>query len=259
MADIEVFDFHFHGYNFGKDFSADGNWTDKVRKYLENGETRGILCCTDLRTKNEDFETNNQDLFDLAKEKGKSVLPLAAMLHPGEKGWQDIAKNWFDNHEELVAIKMKPGNSRCEITPEIMDPVFDFALERDLFIVCHTEPVEGLSAGGFYKSLRRRPETRLVLYHGSKHEECAFMANCFKNVYVEPCWLGLFPSLFDMMKKLGGYRKLLAGTDGPGWFANFEGSPYQDLVDIARKLLPDEETVKDFCSRNALKFLGIEE
>ena len=115
----------------------------------------------------------------------------------------------------------------------------------------------GLSAAAFHPSLKRRPETKLVIYHGSTHEESAYQATSFRNVHVEPSWLGFFPHLFQLMRKLGGYRKMLAGTDGPGWFDSFDGSPYEDLVQLARQHLDDDETVRDFCARNARRLLGI--
>lgn len=250
MPDIDVFDFHFHFWNKGG--------TRWIRSVIEDGEVSGLLCCTNLKTPNSLFEVRNHPLLDLAREKGGNVLPLLAMVHLNQPGWQEHARQWFDKYPELVGIKLHPPASGYRLTPEIIDPLFDFAMERELVIASHTVPVPGLSAVSFFPSLKRRRLTRLVLYHASTHEESAYLAASFPNVYVEPSWLGFFPQLFAMMEKLGGYGKLMAGTDGPGWFEDFEGSPYDDLVEKARTLLPDEETVKKFCSLNAKKFLGID-
>lgn len=245
MPDIEVFDFHFHGGN-----------AERVRQVLD-GEVSGILCCTNLKCPHQEFEERNQALLKLAREKGAAVLPLLAMVHPNQPDWKEHAAGWFDKYPELVGIKLHPPSSGCEIRPELIDPLFDFVLERGLFVASHTVPVPGLSAVSFFPSLKRRREVRLVIYHASTHEETAYLAESFPNVYVEPTWLGFFPNLFQLMSKLGGYRKMLAGTDGPGWFDAFEGSPYQDLVDKARSMLPDEETLRDFCARNARRFLNM--
>jgi len=249
MADIDVFDFHFHFSGGGADGAA------RVRHTLDSGEVSGILCCTDLHCEPEQFEERNQPLLALAKEKGKQVLPLLAMIHLNRPGWLDHARTWFDRYPELAGVKLHPPISGYRLTPELLDPLFDFVLERGLFIASHTCPTPGLSAIGFEPSLRRRPKTRLVIYHASTHEETAYLAASFANVYVEPSWLGFFPNLFQQVRKLGGHRKMIAGTDGPGWFADFKGSPYQDLVTLSRGLLPDEPAVKDFCAGNAKRFL----
>jgi predicted TIM-barrel fold metal-dependent hydrolase len=60
-----------------------------------------------------------------------------------------------------------------------------------------------------------------------------------------------------MTVKLAGVRKLVAGTDGPGWFADFKGDPYQDLYELSRKMLPDMEKVRAFLSGNAARLLGV--
>jgi predicted TIM-barrel fold metal-dependent hydrolase len=250
MPDIGVFDFHFH-------FSS-GKRSAGLKKTIDGGEVSGILCCTDLRVKNEEFEEKNRELLELAAKKGRKILPLLAVIHPNQPEWERFATKWFDKFPQLAGIKLHPPSSGYLVTPELMDPLFDFALARNLVVASHTCPVPGQSAIAFHDSLKRRREIKFVIYHGSTHEESAYLAEAFPNVYVEPSWLGFFPNLFQLMRKLGGYIKMLAGTDGPGWFDSFKGSPYDDLVQLARKHLPDEETVKDFCARNAKRFLGID-
>jgi len=254
MPDIDVFDFHIHGHGL----STGEDRTGVLRELLESNEACGMLCLTEIHVPHEEFDQVNANLIKLAKEKGPNVLPLAAMIHPNEPDWKEHATRWFDTYPELKAIKLKPSTTDCPIVPEYIDPIFDFALEREIFIVTHTEPTPNYTAMSFLPSLKRRKEIKLVLYHGSPNEEAAFLAAGFRNVYVEPSWLGFFPHLFSLMEKLGGYKKFLAGTDGTSWFDNFEGSPYRDLVDKARKMLPDEATLRDFCAGNARRFLGIE-
>ena len=248
MPDIDVFESHFHSE--GPEGAA------TTRKWLDSGEVTGILCCTSLRSRNEDFEARNADLLKLSQELGRDRLPLLAMIHLNQPGWREQAAGWFDRWPTLVGIKLHPPCSKYRLSPELLDPVFDFALERGLCIASHTTPVPGWSAIDFHESLLRRPETRFVIYHGSTHEQSAYLAEAFANVYVEPSWLGFFPSLFQLTRRLGSWRKILAGTDGPGWFASFQGSPYDDLVALARKHLGDEEAVRDFCGNNVRTFLG---
>jgi len=253
MSDVDIFDFHFH--YFGKTSVAS---IERIAAVLDEGQVSGILCCTDLNAPHEEFVERNAPLLELARARGRSVLPLLAMVHLNQPRWQEQAGRWFDGCPELVGVKLHPPVSGYRIEPELVDPLFDFAGERDLLVASHTVPLPGLSAAAFHPSLRRRKQTKLVIYHGSTHEESAYLATSFPNVHVEPSWLGFFPNLFQLMSKLGGYGKLLAGTDGPGWFDGFEGSPYEDLLALARKYLPDEETVAGFVGGNARRLLRIE-
>ncbi len=255
--DLKVFDSHFHGYGI----SGKGeDWTPKIREILEGGEICGMLCCTDLRCRHEDFEETNKTLLELAKEKGRKILPLAAMLHPDKNAsWRRHAEKWFDNHAELSAIKMKPEIGGIPVHPDYMDPVFEFANERDIPIVTHTQPERAYSAINYIESLKKFRKTKLVLYHASLNEEAAYLAASFPNVYVEPSWLAFNPNFFHMIGNFGAYSKMLAGTDGPGWFAGFKGSPYEDLVSRAKELIRpgNEQAITDFCRNNALRLLNI--
>lgn len=256
MNDLQskLFDFHFHGYGGGED------WTPKVRSALDGGELSGILCCTDLNSKHEEFEEKNRPLLELAHEKGAELLSLAAMIHPDRKGlWRMHAEKWFDKYPELVALKLKPELTDCPICPEYIDMIFDFANERDLLVVSHTQPERGYSAISFAPSLKKFRKTKLVLYHASLNEEAAYLSAVFPNVYVEPSWLAFTPSFFIMMEKLGGYGKMLAGTDGPGWFSSFNGSPYKDIVAKAKEFIRpgNDGALEMFCSGNARKLLKL--
>ena len=120
----------------------------------------------------------------------------------------------------------------------------------------HTCPVPGKSAISFLPALEAHPDVVFIVYHASTHEESAYLS-IRKNVYVEPTWLGFYRETFDMALKLGGRHKLLAGTDGPGWFDGFEGDPYDDLCELSRRMIDDEEVVADFLYGNAAKLLGL--
>jgi len=251
MPNIDVFDFHYH-YD-----ASDKDWVAKTTGFLDSGEVKGILCCTNLSAGHDEFEARNRDVLDMARKYGKEKFPLLAMTHINQPGWQEHVSQWLARWPEIVGIKLHPPISKFKICPELIDPLFDFALEHNLFIASHTIPLPDMSAAAFAPSLARRREAALVIYHGSTHEESAYLAGSYKNVYVEPTWLGFFPHLFQLMRKLGGYRKMLAGTDGPMWFASFKGSPYEDLVNLTRKhIIDDEASVKGFCCENAQRFLA---
>ena len=260
---MKIFDAHTHGYGIGGAYTeaADArplSWTEKIRAVLDGGEVAGTLCCSDLSTAHPHFERNNQELLELAAEYGKNRLQIAAMIHPNKPDWKEHAPRWFDRYPQLTAIKLKPERTGCRIAPDVIDPIFDFALERDLVVVSHTQPEPGYSSIAFSESLKTHRRVKLVLYHASLNEEAAYLAACYPNVYVEPSWLGMNPNLFAIMKKLGGYKKIIAGTDGPGWFASFDGSPYQDLISIVKPWLPDADALNAYLYGNAARLFNIE-
>lgn len=245
-----VFDSHFHY------LEGDGGNVDVIRKLLDDGMVEGILCCSSLRAEPKEALSANRPLIEAAARYGKKKLPLLAAVHPNRNGWKDALSSLLDASNEIVGIKLHPPIGKYDVTPETVGPVFEMAAERKLIVASHTCPVPGRSAVAFLPVLERFAEVTFIIYHASTHEEAAYLS-MRKNVHVEPSWLGFFKPLFDMVGKLGGYRKLLAGTDGPGWFANFDGDPYDDLAQLARGMLPGEEEVRMFLYENAAALLGL--
>ena len=103
MPDVDIFDLHFH--YFGKSSVASA---ERIAAVLDSGEVSGILCCTELKAAHEDFIERNAPLLELAKARGRSVLPLLAMVHLDQPGWQELAAGWFDEYPELVGVKLHP-------------------------------------------------------------------------------------------------------------------------------------------------------
>jgi len=247
-----IFDFHFH-YWAREDGSSNA---DVIRGLIEPGALEGILCCTSLGRGIDDPVEANRVLFGLAAELGPKKLPLLASAHPTDAKWREGLERMLSASEAIVGIKLHPPVGRYEVTLETVGPVFEFAEERGLMIASHTCPVPGKSAMSFLPALEEHPEVTFIIYHASTHEESAYLA-MRKNVYVEPTWIGFFRETFDMTGKLGGFGKLLAGTDGPGWFDGFEGDPYDDLHELACRMIDDEENVKSFLYGNAARLLGL--
>ena len=245
-----IFDFHFHYH------AEDGGNADVIRNLLDEGAVEGILCCTSLKAGPKEAVPANRPLIEAASGYGRKKLPLLAAVHPSHSEWKDGLKALLDASAEVVGIKLHPPIGKYCVTLETAGPVFEIAAERGLFVASHTCPVPGRSAAAFLPVLERFPGVTFIIYHASRHEEAAHLS-IRKNVYVEPSWLGFFRPVFDMVGKLGGWGKLLAGTDGPRWFANFSGDPYDDLAQLARKMLPREEEVKKFLYENAAELLGL--
>jgi len=245
-----VFDCHLH--YFAKD---QGNLT-VITDLLDKSSVEGILCCTDLYVKPSDAVAVNKPLFQAASRYGRQKLPLLATVHPSMSGWEDTLLSMLDVSPEIVGLKLHPPVGHYTVSLETVSEVFEIAARKNLLIASHTCPVPGQSAIAFLPLLERFSEVKFIIYHASTHEESAYLS-MRKNVYVEPTWLGFFKPVFDMVGKLAGYGKLLAGTDGPRWFADFHGDPYDDLAELAAKMLPSEAEVKSFLYDNAAKLLDL--
>lgn len=241
---MRFFDFHTH---------CEPGWAAEIAAMLNNDDIVGLVCCTALKTGHGEFETANRGLFELSDGENGGKLNILATVHINQPDWREHLTAWLDRHPYLLGVKLHPPISGYKITKELTDPLFELANERGLVIASHTCPEPGLSAIDFAPSLKRFPDTNLIIYHGSRHEDSAYLANQFRNVFVEPSWLGYFPNLFQMMAQLGP-RKLLAGTDGPGWFSRVE-DPYGDLERIVTNLMPDEKERENLLVNNAVELL----
>jgi len=249
MASIKYFDSHFHVWP---------GHEGKLGKFLESGQIDGMNLILASPFAKDQTALNN-DAFALKKKYGKQVQ-LAYWMNPLDPGHIKTAELFFKDHPETTGIKIHPCHvNPYPITEEILGPVFDFAKERDLYIITHTQPTPGHSAIHFRSIMAKRPEVRFIVGHGSTMEESVFMATSFKNCYVDPSWLGFFSLLFEMAERLGGFNKLLAGTDGPMWFAGCDIEPFEDVIQLSRKYLPSMKEVKMFCYDNAEIFFRLNE
>ena len=250
MASIKFFDAHFHVGSGRK-----GEPGLYAARALDSGQIDGVNLIL-ARPGQPGTEAINAEAFALKKKQGKRVQ-LAYWMDPKEEDSFGRMKRFLDAHPDVTGIKIHPAAQGLAITEENYGATLDVAMERDLYVITHTEPTPGHSAICFHALLKKRPELRFIVGHGSTMEESVFMAAAFKNCYVEPSWLGFFSPLFEMSERLGGYHKIMAGTDGPGWFGGFEGDPFEDVIQLARGYLPTMKEVRMFCYDNAAQFFRL--
>jgi len=251
MASIRFFDAHFHVSRRGKE----GEDRLSAGALLDAGRIDGVNLIL-ARPGHAEAETANAEAFALKGKYGKHVQ-LAYWTDPTEEDALGKTKRFLDAHPQVGGIKIHPAGLGIPITEENFGATLDLALERDLYVITHTQPTPGHSAICFHALLKERPDLRFIVGHGSTIEEAMFMAARYKHCYVEPSWLGFFSPLFEMAERLGGYDKIMAGTDGPGWFERFDGDPFEDVIQRVRGYLPTMQQVRMFCYDNAAQFFRL--
>ncbi len=247
MASIKFFDAHYHVWEQTK--------PEFTTRLLDSGGIDGLNLIL-ARPGTADPEAANAEAYAL-KEKHQKRVQLACWVDPREQDYLAGLTHFLDTHPQVTGIKIHPVAQKLPITEENFGPTMDVALQRDLYVITHTEPRPGFNAMSFFDLMKQRSKLRFIVGHGSPIEEAMYMAMAFENCYVEPSWLGFFSLTFEMAERLGGYHKIMAGTDGPGWFHGFAGDPFEDIVQRARGYLPTMRQVQMFCHENAANFFRL--
>ncbi len=247
MASIKFFDAHYHVWD-----KTEPQFTTRL---LDSSRIDGLNLIL-ARPGTADPEAANAEAYALKKKYQKRVQ-LACWVDPREQDYLANLKRFLDTHPQVTGIKIHPVAQKLPITEENFGPTLDIAMERDLYLITHTEPRPGFNAIRFFDLMSKRPKLRFIVGHGSPIEEAMYMATAFENCYVEPSWLGFFSLTFEMAERLGGYHKIMAGTDGPGWFGGIDGDPFEDIVQRARGYLPTMQQVRMFCHDNAASFFRL--
>ncbi len=250
MSSIKFFDAHFHAGGLGK-----GDAKLHAAALLDTGRIDGMNLILSMPSR-PGADAMNEQAFALKKKYGKRVQ-LSYWTDVNDSDYLARMKSFLDAHPDVTGIKIHPTALNLPITEENFGPTLDVAAERGLYVITHTQPTPGHSAICFHALLKKRPDVRFIVGHGSTMEESVFLATSFKNCYVEPSWLGFYSPLFEMAERLGGHHKIMAGTDGPGWFAGFDGDPFEDVIQLVRGYLPAMKQVRMFCYENAATFFRL--
>ena len=167
MASIKFFDSHTHMF---------GGFEDVPAKIVDSKQIDGInLILAHPSEKN--YEKLNAKAFALAKKYGKKVQ-LALWIDPLKEGGPAEAVKYLDAHRDIRGLKFHPTGDKWQITEKIAGPYLDIAMERDLFVITHTQPTEGQHAICYYDLLKKRPELRFIVGHSSTIEESIFLSVC---------------------------------------------------------------------------------
>ena len=247
MASIKFFDAHHHVWEQTK--------PNVTTDLLDSGHIDGVNLIL-ARPGIANPEAVNAPAYAL-KQKYQKRVQLAYWADPREQDYLANLKRFLDTHPQVTGIKIHPVAQKLPITEDHYGPTMDVAMERDLFVITHTELRPGYNAISFHDLMAKRPKLRFIVGHGSPIEEAMYMATAFENCYVEPSWLGFFSLTFEMAERLGGYHKIMAGTDGPGWFDGFNGDAFEDIIQRSRGYLPSMPQVQMFCYDNAAQFFRL--
>jgi len=251
MASIKFFDSHIHIWP-----GCEGRCT----ALLDSGHVDGMNLILQPFGRKE-AATLNREAFDLKKKFGQQVQ-LACWVDLNDKDHVMAAEEAFRAHPEMTGIKIHPAGDHVEINEATCGRIFDFARERGLYIISHTQPTPGANAIAFEPVMQKRKDLRLILGHASPIEEAVFMAVSFEHCYVEPSWLSHFSLMFEMMGRLFQHRKMLVGTDGPMRFHRWAVDQVamdviEEEIGYARKMLPTMKEVQAYCYGNAAEFFEL--
>jgi len=251
MASIKFFDSHIHIYP-----KCEGRCTT----LMDSGHVDGMNLIL-FRYNEKDADQLNKEAFALKAKYGNKIQ-LAYWADLADEGHIQAAEKAFRAHPEMTGVKIHPACANKEINEQNCGRIFDFARERGLYMIAHTQPNPGSNAMSFEPIMRKRKEMRLILGHASPIEESVFMALSFEHCYVEPSWLSHFSLMFEMMGRLFSYRKMLVGTDGPMRFHRWEVDrvkmdAVEEEISYARKMMPTMKDVQAYCYDNAVEFFRL--
>jgi len=253
MASIKFFDSHIHIYP-----GCEG----RCSKLMDSAHVDGMNLILYPFNRN-DAARLNREAFALKAAHGK-MIQLAYWADLRDPGHLQAAEEAFHAHPEMSGIKIHPAGDHVEISEATCGRIFDFAAERGLYVITHTQPTPGAKAIAFEPVMQKRKSLRLILGHASPIEEAVFMAVSFEHCYVEPSWLSHFSLMFEMMGRLLQHRKMLVGTDGPMRFHRWavdhvKVEVIEEEISYARKMLPTMKEVQAYCYGNAEEFFRLNE
>ncbi|MFC1582263.1 amidohydrolase family protein [Planctomycetota bacterium] len=251
MASIKFFDSHIHIWP---------GHEGKLTGLMDSGHVDGMnLILRPLQHPQAD--ESNKEGFDLKAKYGKMVQ-LAHWVDLTDGQLIAKTKKHLDDHPEIDGIKIHPAGDHTEITEENIGPMMDLAMERDLYMITHTNPLPGFDSTAFHDLLAKRRDLRFIMGHSSPIEQSIYLAVCFENVYLEPCWLAHFSLFFEMAGRLLHHKKILVGTDGPGRFDTWQidgvrVDVIEEEIQHAVKHIPGMKEVQMYCYDNAAEFFRL--
>ena len=193
-------------------------------------------------------------------------------LDPTQKGWEQELRR---GHEELglCGVKLLPMYAGFGVDDERLEPLWDYAEEKELPVLLHTgttfvrqAPLEYTLPRLIDPVATRHPEVRFVLAHLSHpyEGECVVTIRKHPNVYADISALHYRPwQLYNslmLVQEYGVWNKLLFGSDYPFTTVNDSIAGLRKLNEmVAGTNLPrlDGEEIEKLIHRDGFQIFGI--
>jgi predicted TIM-barrel fold metal-dependent hydrolase len=193
-------------------------------------------------------------------------------LDPTQEGWQDEMRVGSEDLK-LRGIKLLPMYAGFRPDDRLLDPLWEYASERQLPVLLHTgttfisqAPLACTLPRHLDPVAIRYPELKLILAHlGHPYEgECVAVIRKHANVYADISALyyrpfQLYQSLM-LVQEYGVWNKVLFGTDFPFTTVNDTIQGLQNLNNqVQGTSLPrlQVDQIEALIQRNALDLLGL--
>ncbi len=244
----KIIDFHVHCGNANNTFYP-------VRKIVQELKSKKIeKAVMSSFAGIYDPDEQIEDIKKMAATDEGFLIPLY-WLNPYDKNWKEKIKK-ADEIKKICGIKLHPTANIYEPEYKFLKPVFNFCAKTNKFIFFHTD-IYGSSPHKIEKLISDFCEVDVVLAHMEDPVTCIYLADKYKNVYLETSFQEqhrMMVPLKTALKCLGNER-FFFGSDYPvGFYKNdFGKRNYENIIKAVKKELP-VEAARKILHDNAIKF-----
>lgn len=132
----------------------------------------------------------------------------------------------FDKcRDAFIGLKFLAGYHGVALTDPRYDPVWQFASDRKIIVLCHTWGNNEMNGPRQIRAVAERwPDIRLLMAHScyGQWEEAAALATEFPNVYCDLCAVFECRGTLELFAERGASKRMVFGTDLP-WFSPLHG------------------------------------
>lgn len=218
LDDVEIIDMHAH---LGPYFNM----------HIPACDPEGIIRTMDLCGIDKSILSSNLS-WNADLVLGNTMMLEAVRAHPGRLYGAcavngnypelsiDELERCFSLNKEVVMIKVHPFLTRCKMSESRMEPIYDFASKRKLFVLVHTwlddDPYGNQDL--FASTARDYPEVKWIMGHsggpfGSFH--AVELAQEIENIFLDLA-LSMCPAQqVEFFVREVGSARVLFGTDNP--------------------------------------------
>jgi predicted TIM-barrel fold metal-dependent hydrolase len=222
VADCPVYDMHGHMAEMGGIYFPRAEQPDMLHS-MDRAGVR-LLCFS-----------AHEALFDPVH--GNDVTLAAVRKHPDRfRGYMVINGNYMESVKAdlarfddlggaFVGLKFLSAYHGVALDDARYDPVWEFAAERKLLVLCHTWGGNEMNGPKQVRAVAKRyPEVRLLMGHScyGEWDEAARLATEFPHVYCELTAVFECRGTLELFVARGLSKRMLFGTDLP-WFSPLHG------------------------------------